>query len=254
MRPRRKNCFKPKVSEIYTPLIIPSYFMSVTEVNSLAKTIWDYHHLNHQLEKADCVLVLGSHDTRVAEYGVDLFLKGYAPLLIFSGGLGRLTRGVFEKPEAEIFGDIARRRGVPEECILVENQSTNTGENIRFTRTLLHDRNLSPSSFLLVQKPYMERRAYATFKKILPEKKCIVTSPPISFEEYPTAVISKDDMINIMVGDLQRIKVYAKNGFQIYQEIPKSVWSAYERLVELGFVGHLIKDDSFKIRAFTSFS
>lgn len=217
--------------------------MSVTEVNSLAKIIWDYHHLNQQLEKADCLLVLGSHDTRVAEYGADLFFKGYAPLLIFSGGLGKLTQGVFEKPEAEIFADIARKRGVPEECMLIENQSTNTGENIKFTRVLLHDQNVNPSSFLLVQKPYMERRAYATFKKILSEKKCIVTSPPISFEEYPTVTISKNDMINIMVGDLQRIKVYGENGFQIYQEISGSVWSAYKRLVELGFVGHLIKDN-----------
>jgi len=44
-----------------------------------------------------------------------------------------------------------------------------------------------------------------------------------------------------MAGDLQRIKEYPAKGFQIYQEIPERVWKAFERLVELGFDGHLIK-------------
>ncbi len=49
-------------------------------------------------------------------------------------------------------------------------------------------------------------------------------------------------VISIMVGDLQRIKVYPDRDFQIFQEIPKNVWGAYERLVGHGFVSHLIKD------------
>lgn len=55
----------------------------MTEVDKLAKIIWNYHHLNHRLEKTDCIFVLGSHDTRVAEYAADLFLKGYAPPISF---------------------------------------------------------------------------------------------------------------------------------------------------------------------------
>ncbi|PIN72448.1 hypothetical protein COV22_03185, partial [Candidatus Woesearchaeota archaeon CG10_big_fil_rev_8_21_14_0_10_47_5] len=35
----------------------------------LAKKLWDYHHVNQSLEKSDCILVLGSHDLRVAERG-----------------------------------------------------------------------------------------------------------------------------------------------------------------------------------------
>ena len=98
--------------------------MNEAEINKLAKIIWDYHHLNHKLEKADCIFVLGSHDTRVAEYAVDLFLKGYAPFIIFSGGLGNLTEGVFQKSEAEIFTNIALRRGVPPKKILIERRSS----------------------------------------------------------------------------------------------------------------------------------
>jgi uncharacterized SAM-binding protein YcdF (DUF218 family) len=86
----------------------------------------------------------------------------------------------------------------------------------------------------------MERRSFATFKKHWPEKELVVTSPQISFEEYATQQISIDQFINVMVGDLQRIKVYPEKGYQIFQEIPEIVWEAYERLVSLGFDKHLI--------------
>lgn len=213
-----------------------------SEIDKLAKIIWDYHHINHELKKADCIFALGSHDLRVARYAVDLFLKGYAPYIIFSGGLGNLTRGMFKKTEAEIFAKIAFQAGVPKDKVIIENKSTNTGENIEFTIKLLKEKKLGFNSFILAQKPYMERRAYATFKKRWPEKEFIVTSPAIKYEDYPTVEIPKERVINIMVGDLERIKIYPEKGFQIYQDIPDKVWKAYERLVELGYSKHLIKE------------
>jgi uncharacterized SAM-binding protein YcdF (DUF218 family) len=214
----------------------------MNEADTSAKIIWDYHHLNHKLEKADCIFVLGSHDMRVAEYAADLFLAGYAPYIIFSGGLGSLTKDIFKKPEADIFAEIAIKKGVPPEKILIENKSANTGENVEFTKKLLDEKGLKFDAFILVQKPYMERRTFATFKKVWPEKNFIVTSPQISFEDYPNDEISKDKVINIMVGDLQRIKLYPGRGFQIFQEIPPNVWSAYKKLVELGYTKHLVKE------------
>jgi uncharacterized SAM-binding protein YcdF (DUF218 family) len=210
------------------------------EAITLAQILWDYHHVNNTLEKSDCILALGSHDTRVAERAAELFLEGLAPLLIFSGGLGRLTDGVWAETEADKFAAVAIDRGVPKQSILIENRSTNTGENIMFTQAMLAEKNLDPESFIVVQKPYMERRSFATFKKYWPDKKLSVTSPQIPFEIYPTDDIPLEKVINIMVGDLQRIKVYAEKGFQVYQGIPSYVWSAYEQLVGMGFDKQLI--------------
>ena len=207
----------------------------------LAKTLWDYHQMNHALEKTDCILVLGSHDLRVAERGAELYLDKWAPLLILSGGLGNFTQGMWTEPEADQFARIAMNMGVPQKAILVENQSTNTGENILFTQRLLTERGLDPKSFIVVQKPYMERRSYATFKKHWPDKKLLVTSPQISFDEYPIPDIPLERVINIMVGDLQRIIEYPRKGFQIKQEVPEHVLSAYETLIELGYDKHLMK-------------
>ena len=215
--------------------------MPSEEILSLARIVWNYHLLNHELKKADCIFVLGSHDTRVAERGAELFLAGWAPLLIFSGGLGRLTDGVWEETEADKFSRIALQMGVPENAILVENKSTNTGENILFTQRLLLQQELNPDSFIVVQKPYMERRSFATFKKLWPEKDIVVTSPQISFEDYPTVDMPLEKVIHIMVGDLQRIKLYAERNFQIAQHIPGDVWNAYEQLVKAGYTEQLVK-------------
>jgi uncharacterized SAM-binding protein YcdF (DUF218 family) len=214
--------------------------MLTTESIALAKIVWDYHHVNHTLTKADCILTLGSHDTRVAERAAELYHQGWAPLLVFAGGLGRLTEGMWSEPEADLFARIAIEKGVPQQTILVENRSTNTGENILLVQQLLKEKGLDPKTFIVVQKPYMERRSYATFAKAWPGKQFVVTSPQISFEAYPTADIPPEQVINIMVGDLQRIKIYPEKGFQIYQEIPGDVWHAYERLVALGFDKQLI--------------
>ncbi|QEC68324.1 YdcF family protein [Panacibacter ginsenosidivorans] len=208
----------------------------------LAKKLWDYHHMHHALEKADCILVLGSHDLRVAERAAELYLEGWAPMIIFSGGLGNFTKEVWTESEADQFAAIAINMGVPEYDILIENKSTNTGENILFTQQLLTQKGLNPQSFIVVQKPYMERRSYATFKKHWPDKEIYVTSPQISFEAYPTEEIPLEKVINIMVGDLQRIKLYPEKGFQVFQEIPAGIWEAYEQLIVSGFNKHLMRD------------
>jgi len=139
------------------------------------------------------------------------------------------------------FAAVAIKMGVPEKDILVENMSTNTGENILFTQQLLAAKGINPASFIVVQKPYMERRSYATFKKHWPDKVLMVTSPQILFEDYPNEEIPLERVINIMAGDLQRIKEYPAKGFQVYQGIPEDVWDAYNQLVAAGFDKHLMK-------------
>lgn len=213
-------------------------------IHSLAEKLWHYHQLHHQLVPADAILVLCSHDTTVAERGAQLFLDGWAPLLIFSGGLGTITRHLWQEPEADQFAALAVAMGVPRERILIENRSTNTGENVQFTKQLLAEKQLSPQQFIVVQKPYMERRSYATFKRHWPGKDVVVTSPQVSFDEYLKAysnkALSRDDVVGIMVGDLQRIRVYAVKGYQIEQDIPDDVWNAFEQLVQAGYDKYLI--------------
>lgn len=215
--------------------------MKQQSIDNLAKKIWNYHLLNYKLKKADCILVLGSHDLRVAKHAAELFFDGLAPFIVFSGNRGRFTSD-WKDTEAYLFSRKALEMGVPREKFFIEDKSTNTGENILFTKKLLKEKNLNPQKFIVVTKPFMERRAYATFKKQWPEKQVLVASPKISFNEYPTPDYPKERMINSIVADFQRIKIYPAKGFQIPQDIPPDIWSAYEKLLELGYNKHLIKE------------
>lgn len=205
-----------------------------------AQVVWNYHRLGQALEPSDLILALGSHDLRVAEHTADLFHRGLAPRVVLSGGLGRLTHGNWKRTEAEMFAEVLQARGVPDSAFILESRSTNTGENIRFTRQLLAGRGLRVQSIIAVQKPYMERRAFATIRKQWPEVAVCVSSPPLGLEDYGNELIPLEEVIHIMVGDLQRILEYPRLGFMIPQEVPGDVLRAYEILVAAGFTRHLL--------------
>lgn len=191
-----------------------------------ARILYDYHHMDMPFqESAEAILTLCSFDMRVAHRAVDLFNRGKRQYLIFSGGHGKRTANLFTKPEAEVFADVALERGVPREQILLEKESTNTGENVRFTYNLLKSLGLSPRRLILVHSPFMERRTYATFKEQWPDPgaQFSVTSPQLSFDEYPCETVSKDLLVTVMVETLLRIKNYPERGFQITQDIPDEV-------------------------------
>lgn len=201
--------------------------------------------MHQPLKKADMILVLGNRDLRIAEYAAQLYLDGWASLLVCSGS-GSIHN---DKPgreqfvgttEAEVFANVAIKMGVPKESIVIENESQNTGENIKFAIQKLKDQGIEPKRIIIVQKPYMERRAYAAGKIWLPKTDLIVASPQISFERYPNDSMSMDQVMDSLVGDIQRIKDYPRKGFQIEQEIPKDVWGAYEYLISLGYTKKLI--------------
>ena len=212
------------------------------------ETIWEYMHLHQPLEKADAILVLGNRDIRVGEHAAKLLLDGWAPYLVCSGS-GNIHN---DKPgreqfvgstEAEVFAAKAIEMGVPEEAIIVENQSQNTGQNYEFALARLAEKGVTVETLIAVQKPYMERRTYATGKVWLPDINLIVTSPDISLADYPNESNSEGEhWVHALVGDLQRIKEYPKKGFQIEQEMPDEVWEAYEYLVAEGYTNRLIQE------------
>jgi len=217
-------------------------------IRDLASIIWNYHKLNHPLEKADAILVLCSHDERVVERVVELFREQWAPLVIFSGGLGVITKQFWTEPEADRFARLAIAAGVPKNKVIIENRSSNTGENILYTKQLVADMGLELQKFIVVQKTYMERRSFATFRKWWPEKQVIVTSPQIGFDDYlanyANSALSPNEVVSIMVGDLQRIRVYPARGYQIEQDVPSEVIGAYDELVAEGFTKYLVSSES----------
>ncbi|MDK9739816.1 YdcF family protein [Vibrio sp. D404a] len=209
----------------------------MTKLHRAIDTLWDYMKVGDTPSKSDCLFVLCSNDTRVAEYAAQLYKQGIAPYIVFSGGVGRFTEGQFNRSEAEAFAAVARDCGVPDSAILLETQASNTGENVRFTYELLNNRGKVPKRLTLVQKPFMEKRTYATFKQQWPDEdaEITVTSQWRHWIDYCNEDLPLDMVLGALLADFERIKDYPERGFQIALPIPDNVESAYQQLKAVGF-------------------
>ena len=209
------------------------------------QVIWDYLGLHQTPEKADCIVGFGNFNVNIARRAAELYHQGYADRILFTGGLGRNTVGLLPESEADRFARVAIGCGVPDEAIIREDKSTNTAENIIFTRKLLEDLNIPHDHILGVHQPFMERRITAAMGVYWPELNFSVTSPQVTIPEYLEAAkaqgITENASISVIVGDFQRMKLYADKGWQVPQEIPQYAWDAFYRLVELGYDKQLAK-------------
>ena len=210
------------------------------------QVIWDYMHLNMELQPGDCIIGFGCINDDIALRCAQLYREGFAPKILFTGGLGRNTLGRWKQSEAERFSFIAQQQGIPAQNILLENQSTNSAENILFSRKILEEAGLAQGRLICVHKPFMERRLYAAMKVYWPEANACFTSPQLDLEAYIHNTVkqglTEKQVIDVIAGDFQRMDIYAKKGYQISQEIPDPVWQAFHRLVELGYTGELITE------------
>lgn len=206
--------------------------------------IWDYMHMNMELSKADCIVGFGCYNDDIPLRCAELYRQGWAPKVLFTGGLGRNTRELWTESEAARFGRIALAHGVPEKDLILEDKATNSAENILFTRDKLHSLGLPCEKLIGVHKPFMERRVYAAMKVYWPEAELIVTSPQLDLDEYIAHSVvqglSEQTVIDVIVGDFQRMEVYAERGYQIPQYIPDELRRCFAELVAAGCTGELV--------------
>jgi uncharacterized SAM-binding protein YcdF (DUF218 family) len=213
---------------------VPADVLEATQV------LWDYHDMHHELRPTDVGVGLGSHDLGVATYTAELYQQRMFPLIVFTGANAPTTVERFPRGEAIQYAEHAQELGVPADAIIIEPQATNTGENIVLTRAALAERGIFPKSVTLISRPYQQRRAYATCRKIWPEVDVICTSLPLPLVEYVETIGDVDRVLNMLVGDTQRIGLFAERGFAVPQPMPANVKQAYEDLVQHGYTARLI--------------
>ena len=209
-----------------------------------AQTLWDYHQMHHEPRDTDIAIGLGSHDIGVAEHTADLYNQGRFPLIVFTGANAPTTVEVFPRGEAVHYAERAEQLGVPGTAIVLEGHARNTGENFTLTRTLLDHKGIHPKSATIISRPYQQRRAYATCQKLWPELDVVCSSKPQHLTEYIASIGDRDKVLNMLVGDTQRIWVYAKQGFAEAQRMPSNVMGAFDRLVAEGYTRRLIEPGS----------
>lgn len=204
------------------------------EILSDGQALFDFlSDMGEETGPAELVLAMGGSDLSVADTAAQAFFDRRAKWLVCTGGYGKDTAGVLAQPESVCFARRCAALGVPEEHIFVERRSSNSGENFRFAKALLEERGIAPRTGAAACKPYMAKRAWATAAKQWPEVRWSVACRRVGFAEYLREQEDAKLVFDLMVGDLQRLRVYAGT-FQEPVEVPEPVWRAYERLAADG--------------------
>jgi uncharacterized SAM-binding protein YcdF (DUF218 family) len=105
---------------------------------------------------------------------------------------------------------------------------------------MLIDSGIAVESVLVMSRPYQQRRAFATCKKAWPTVDVVCASNPMSLNDYAKSIGDATRVIDMLVGDTQRIELYAQRGFAIPQEVPDDVRASFERLVKAGYTSRLV--------------
>lgn len=220
--------------------------LCISERDNDARTLWDYMQCHQPVADTNCMLVLGGRDDRVAVYAAELAAQRAYNLIIVSGGIAGHNphlKSWKESTEAAHFLQVMRDHGCTQRVIL-EERAQNTGENARFVHELLLRQGITvPETIQLVTKPYMERRALATFEAQWPDSstRWSVSSPGGSLDEYVSSDHDYDETIQKLVGDMDRIIQYPTLGFQSNQAVPEAVMKAFERLKQAGYTTYVLK-------------
>ena len=205
-----------------------------------ARALFDFNQLHHELRPCSVGIGLGSHDPGVADVTAGLFHGGVFRLIVFTGANAPTTRDRFPGGEAVHYRRRAIELGVPPEAILIEPRATNTRENIEFSRQLMAEHGLQPESAVIICRPYQQRRAYSTCRKVWPSLDVICASDPRPLDDYIDVTGDPGFVVSMIVGDTQRVIEYPKLGHAIPQDVPRPIEAALGRLIAAGFTDRLL--------------
>jgi uncharacterized SAM-binding protein YcdF (DUF218 family) len=209
-----------------------------------ARRIFEYLCLRDRLpSRADVIVGFGHFDPKIPARCGELYRLGYASRLLFTGGIGAGTADLVQ-PEAIYFLEETRRRypDIPERDIIVESESTHTGENVQYSLQRIEERGGVQGSgsglqrVILVANAYRQRRVWLTWRHYAPGMEALNAPPETTFEDEWDLFKEKErDLIGLLVGEVYRILRYGARGFMIQVEVPEMILDAWSRLRYLGY-------------------
>ncbi len=214
----------------------------MNKTNKHAKVLFDFLSQQYSPRNPDFILVLGSNDLSVAVFAAQYYAEYPTDYIVISGGFGKITKNVWQTSEARKFSEVMIANGVPRTKIYLDEKATNTGENICNAKEIILTNHLSHKEGVIITKSYMTKRAFNTASKQWQEVHWAAISENVTYEQYLEKIEDKKRFLNLMVGDLQRIKVYGEKGFQIEENIPDTVWASFEYLVHAGYDEFIIDE------------
>jgi len=205
--------------------------------------VFDYLAARDALPAAACdaVIGFGAFDLKLPRFCGELYVAGHARRIIFTGGVGAGTADLGQ-PEADAWcAELLRTHpAIPRDHIILENRSTNTGENVRFTTELLARQHPALTlghgikTVLVVAAPSRLRRVRLTLQQLQPRLHILGQHPGSSFAEELALYASKGlDFVAHLTGELDRIVDYAARGWILPEPLPLPIVAAHHHLKQV---------------------
>lgn len=206
--------------------------------------LWNYNNIkNNTIKPMDFGIILGTNDISHALSVKNLFRDKLLITVIASGNSGKDT--IDDRlTESVRIRNFLVKNGIDDNLILLESKATNTGENLQFSFELANSKNINTENVVLISKPYMKRRAYATAKKLFPNTNFYIHSQTQSLSEYANVEgIDYFRFVSALVGDTERIIKYPELGFQITQDYSSEIVQAICVLRNAGYTKYALNYD-----------
>jgi hypothetical protein len=186
----------------------------------------------------DAVLGFGMFDLTLPVFCGDLYASGQARRIIFTGGIGAGT-GDLGAPEGEVWRRTlaSSHPAIVDTDVIVESRSTNTGENVLFTTTLLettHPRlafGAGTRRVIVVASPTRLRRASLTLRRHHPALDVIRQLPRVTMEQDAARYAAQGiDYVRHIAGELDRLVDYPRRGWIVGEPLPTAIAAARDVL------------------------
>lgn len=116
--------------------------------------------LTSPCQEADAIVAISGGDTTArANEAIELYKRGWAPLVIFSGA----AQDKSGPSNAEVMRTTALEAGIPPDAIIIESEGETTKQNAEKTKSIFDQYSLE--SVILVTSAYHQRRAGLEFAK-----------------------------------------------------------------------------------------
>lgn len=127
-----------------------------------------YEYLSEQdvPKPSDVIFVFGSKTSLRAEKAAELYKAELGKKIMVSGG-SPIYASADAQSEASLYKQLLIEKGISAGAIITEQASITVPDNVRSSLNLLDTLDIHPTSIVLVNSPYSQRRGWAIFKKFL---------------------------------------------------------------------------------------
>lgn len=186
------------------------------------RPVYDFLYIEEEPVKADVIFVFGGVGDERAKYAAKLWKQGFAPWVLVTGKCGIYTADL-KTTEAARYRLLLIEYGVPDSAIIVEENATNFGENVRFGVEMLTRHNVTIRSVIMIARGFLMTRCSATFAIQFPDIKTFACSFPEPLVHYLSDSNDPGWSGWRLCKEVERIEGYVKEGFMASVDVPPNV-------------------------------